>query len=266
MLVTASGRAYWNKFMKIKVIGSSVDGSPCQYAASYVINDRVAIDAGSIGFMSVEAQKQIDHILISHSHLDHIASLPIFIDNVYTPGPDCVTVHGNHSVIECLQANFFNECVWPDLLRLSREESPFLKFETLEDSVAVESNNLMITPVALDHVVPTLGFVIDDGESAIAIVSDTGPTQKVWDMLNQNPRLKCVIIESAFPNSMSWLAERAKHLTPALLRGEYAKIEKQVPLIVVHIKPAYYAEVTKELKALCIPSLEISAPNREYEF
>jgi len=251
--------------MKIKVIGSSVDGSPCQFAASYVINDHIAIDAGSIGFMSVAAQKRIKHILISHSHLDHIASLPIFIDNVYEPGPDSVIVYGRPSVIECLQANLFNDSVWPDVLRLSSEESPFLKYAALENAQAVKLGGLTITPVDLDHVVPTFGFLVDDGEMAVAVVSDTGPTERVWELANRNPGLKCVFLESAFPNSLEWLAERTKHLTPELMRREYEKLDRSVPLVVVHIKPAYYDEVTAELKALKLPSLEISGPNREYE-
>jgi len=251
--------------MKIKVIGSSVDGNHCQFAASYVINDHVAVDAGSIGFMSLDAQKRIKHVLISHSHLDHIGSLPIFIDNVYEPGPDCVIVYGKSTVVECLRENIFNERVWPDVFRLSREETPFLKFVVLENTKTVELGDLTVTPVDLDHVVPTFGFLIDDGESAVAVVSDTGPTEQVWELANQNARLKCVILESAFPNSMAWLAEKAKHLTPELMRDEYRKLDRQVQLIVVHIKPPFYQEVTTELKSLNLPSLEIGASNREYE-
>ena len=256
----------WNNFMKLKVIGSSVDGNPSQFAASYVINDHIAIDAGSIGFMSVDAQKRIKHILISHSHLDHIGSLPIFIDNVYEHGPECVMVYGRPSVIECLRDHFFNEQVWPDLMRLSREESPFLKFIPLESKTSVDVEGITVTPVDVDHVVPTFGFILDDGKSAVAVVSDTGPTEQVWELANRNERLKCVLLESAFPNSMGWLAERAKHLTPELMCKEYRKLDQEIPLLVVHIKPAYYEEVTKELESLNLSFLEISAPNQEYEF
>lgn len=251
--------------MKIKVIGSSVDGSPCQFAASYLINDQIAIDAGSIGFMSVAAQKRVKHIVISHSHLDHIASLPIFIDNVYEPSPDSVIVYGMPSVIGCLQDNFFNDRVWPDVVRLSQEESPFLKFVAIENGQPFQLGNLSLTPVELDHVVPTFGFIVDDGVSAVALVSDTGPTEMIWDFANRNVRLKCVMLESAFPNSMGWLAEKTKHLTPELMRTEYNKLDRCVRVIVVHIKPAYYEEVTAELRALKLPLLEISTPNSEYE-
>lgn len=203
--------------MKIKVIGSSVDGTPCQFSASYLINDQVAVDAGSLGFMSVDAQRGIKHVLISHGHLDHIGSLPIFIDNVYQPGPECVIIYGSSSVIECLQEHFFNDRVWPDVMRLSREESPFLKFVPLENAKSLQLGELTVIPVELDHVVPTFGFLIDDGESAVAIVSDTGPTEQVWKLANRIAHLKCVLLEAAFPNSMTWLAEKAKHLTPELM-------------------------------------------------
>ena len=251
--------------MKIKVVGSSVDGNPCQFSASYVINDHVAIDAGPLGFMSIEAQKRVKHVFISHCHLDHIGSLPIFIDNVYEHGPDCVNVYGSSSVIECLQKSFFNEHVWPDVLRLSQEESPFLRFVPLENLVPIQVNGITVTPVELDHVVPTLGFLIDDGDSAVVVVSDTSPTQQVWELANQSARLKCVLLEAAFPNSMAWLAEKAKHLTPELMYQEYRKLEATVLLIVVHIKPAFYEAVISELTALKLPLLEVSLPNREYE-
>lgn len=251
--------------MKIKVIGSSIDGDPRQFAATYVINDYIAVDAGCIGFMSVDAQKRIKHILISHSHLDHIGSLPILLDNVYEHGPDCVIVYGRSSVVECLRQDFFNDRVWPDVIRLSREETPFVKFIALESTTPVELDGITVTPVDVDHVVPTFGFIIDDGASAIAVVSDTGPTQQVWELANGNARLKCVILESAFPNRLGWLAEKAKHLTPELMLREYRKLNREVPLLVVHIKPAFYEEVTEELKSLNLPMLEISVPNRGYE-
>ncbi|MCA9120144.1 MAG: 3',5'-cyclic-nucleotide phosphodiesterase [Planctomycetaceae bacterium] len=255
--------------MRIKVIGSSVDGSRCQFAASYLFNDYLAIDAGSIGFMSVAAQKRVKHIVLSHSHLDHIASLPIFVDNVYEPRPESVVVYGMPSVIASLQANLFNDLVWPDVVRLSQEESPFIEFVAIENLRPIQLGDLLLTPVALDHVVPTFGFIVDDGVSAAVLVSDTGPTELIWEHASRTARLKCVMLESAFPDSMTWLAEKTKHLTPALMQLEFDKLEHparhDIKLLVVHIKPAYYEEVTAELNALKLPNLQISEPNGEYE-
>ena len=253
--------------MKIKVLGSAIDGADHQFAASSVINDTVAIDAGAIGFSSLACQKKIRHVFITHSHLDHIASLPIFLDNIFEPGPDSVSVYGSPATLQTLRECFFNDKVWPDVLRLEeREGSSFVRLVAIDKERPIEVDRLKITPVALDHNVPTLGFLIDDGTSAVAMISDTGPTHRVWEVCNQCARLKAVFVESAFPNRMWQLAEKACHLTPKLLFEEQQKLNTDVPLIAVHIKPAFYDEVVGELRELNLPSLEVSASGREYSF
>lgn len=258
--------------MQFKIIASSVDaGAPVpaapQYAATYVINANVAIDAGVLGYMPLLAeQKQIMHVFLSHSHGDHVATLPIFLDNTYVPGPQCVTVYGLPETLDCLRKHVFNELVWPDLERLSREETPFVKLVPLAPGIPVDAAGLRVTPIALDHVVPTVGFLVDDGTASIAVVSDTLPTDAVWEATRKLPNLRAVFLESAFPNSYRWLADKAKHLTPELVRLEYAKLQRDVPLIVVHIKPAFRDQIVSELQALGIPQLRIGEPNVLYEF
>jgi cAMP phosphodiesterase len=252
--------------MEIRVLSSSVEGSAYQFAASYLVNDTLAIDAGSIGFAELGRQRKVRSMLVSHAHLDHIASLPIFIDNVYRPGPDCPTIYASQHVIEVLQKHFFNEVVWPDVIRLSREESPFVRFVELKDGQPITIDNLLITPVSLNHVIPTLGFLVDDGTSAVAIVSDTAPTDAIWELVRRHPRMSALFLESAFPNAMTWLAEKAKHLTPAMFAQEYAKAGKPLPVVAVHIKPAFYDAVVDELRQLKLDQLVISQPNQVYRY
>ena len=190
------------------MLSSSVDGSAHQFAATYLVNDVLAIDAGSIGFAKNGSQMRVRSVLISHGHLDHVGTLPIFIDNVYEPGPGCPTVYASQHSIDILKTHFFNEVVWPDVIRLSREESPFVRFVTLEDAQPVTINNFVVTPVALNHIIPTLGFIVDDGTSAVAFISNTAPTDAIWGHVRQNPRLRAVFIEAAFPNSMTRLAKQ----------------------------------------------------------
>jgi len=251
--------------MKIKIVGSAVDGSPCQFAASYVINREVAIDAGSLGFTAVESQRQIKHLFLSHSHLDHIASLPIFLENVYEHGPDCIFVYASAATIDCLQQDFFNGRVWPDVMQLSRDESPHLKFVVIEDSKPLHVEGLTVTPVTLHHTVPTFGFLVEDRASAFALVSDTAATEQIWDLANANERLTTVLIECAFPNSMEWLADKTKHLTPARMRDELRKLTRSAKLLVIHIKPAFYETVLAELAAMDLPQLEVGTANAEYD-
>jgi len=254
--------------MRIKVLNSSTDGL-CgrQFSASYLVNDCVAIDAGSIGMLSsLPAQRDIRHVFLSHSHMDHIASLPVFLDNVYRPGGECPTIYGSSAVRECLQRDVFNDRLWPDLVRLSREESPFFRFQVLESGATVAIGELCVTPIALNHVVPTVGFIIEDETAAVAIVSDTSPTEEIWSVARENKKLQAVFLEAAFPNSMAWLAGQAAHLTPLEFRIEYLKLQRDVPVYAVHIKPAYFDEVVADLATLGIAQLQIGEANRDYDF
>jgi hypothetical protein len=148
--------------LKIKVISSaSGDGDRHQFLLSYVCNGTVAIDAGCIGFMTpLEDQSRIKHVFLTHSHLDHTASLPIFLDNVYVAGPECPKVYAHPATLESLRTDFFNERLWPDLVRLSSDESPFLQMLPVTDSQATTVDGLTITPVELRHVVPTFAYTV----------------------------------------------------------------------------------------------------------
>ena len=255
--------------MKIKILGSAVDAdfSGQQFAASYVINGRLAIDAGSIGFQSsIEAQRRIKHVFLSHGHMDHIASLPMFLDNVYVHGPDYVCIHGPQETLDSLRTDVFNERLWPDLARLSQEESPFMKLFPMQPGDTVTVGDLRVTALALDHVVPTLGFIVSDDSGSVAFVSDTQPCESIWQTLNDLSDLKAVFLEAAFPTRMGWLADKAKHLTPTLFAEECRKLRHAVPIIAVHIKPAFREEILRELASLSIPRLVIGAPGHTYEF
>ncbi|MFN0056330.1 MAG: 3',5'-cyclic-nucleotide phosphodiesterase [Planctomycetales bacterium] len=254
--------------MNIKIIESAGSGATGQQVLiSYVCNETVAIDAGCLGLMTpLDSQRRIRHIFLSHSHIDHTASLPSFLDNVYVPGPESVVIHALPDTLDSLKRDFFNDRVWPDLLRLSRAETPFLRLQPLTPERPVQVDGLSITPLELNHVVPTVGFVIADAHGAVAIVSDTAPSERVWEALNALDNLRAVFLEASFPESMAWVAEKAMHLTPLLFRGELAKLRRSVPTIAVHLKPAYREALIEELHSLRLPQLEIGVPGAMYRY
>lgn len=254
--------------MKIQLVASAVEGDhDVQFLTSYRINDSLAIDAGSIGLAGDPAgQAQIRHVLISHTHIDHIASLPLLIDNTFEAGREALTVLGSPTVLEGLRRHVFNDQVWPDLVRLSRPGTSFLTFQTLEPGTTIELDGLEITPVAVDHLVPTLGFVVADRGASVVISSDTGPTEALWQTANTRSDLKGVFLEATFPDALGALATASGHLTPALFAQEVAKLASQPRLVAVHIKPRYRVQVVEELRALGLPNLEIGSPNVEYVF
>ncbi len=252
--------------MKVNILGSSVGGGVSQqYAITYIINDVIAIDAGSLGLAwPLKVQRDVEHVFISHSHIDHIASLPLFVENVYEPGPDCPTIFGNHSVLETLETDIFNDRVWPNFIRLGEIETPFLELRQIEDGDQVTVGDLTITAVSVDHIVPTLGFIVEDDQSAVVFGCDSGPTDHLWNVANRNPKLKAVYLEASFPNSMEWLAVASKHLTPKMFLAEYQKLSREVTVVAIHIKAAFRDQVMQELQALNLAELKIGRADHPY--
>lgn len=244
--------------MEVTILPSSVTGEPTQLFTTYLVNGTVAIDAGSLGLVGgLAEQSRIKHVLISHSHLDHVASLPPFLDFVYDGSGDCVTVHGNAHVLECLRTDVFNNRLFPDFPHISTIRPPYLKLNELRSGEAIDLNGLRITPVAVNHVVPTLGFIVEDDKSAAVFPSDTAPTEELWRVARRNSKVKAVFMEATFPRSLAWLAQLAMHMTPDLYAREMKKLGRPARFITVHMHPRHRDTVVQELMALGLPGVEI---------
>jgi ribonuclease BN (tRNA processing enzyme) len=257
--------------VKVTLVPSSMSSNGVdqnQFLISYLINDTLAIDAGSIGFYgSPQQQAEIRDVLISHTHSDHIASLPIFVENSFDGRPDPVTIHASAVVLDSIQRDIFNGRIWPDFIGMSVNQGPFLRVKEIESGRTIELQGLRITPVDVDHLVPTLGFVIDDGVSCVVVASDTGPTDEIWRVAHATTRLKAVFLEAAFPNSMTGLANVSKHLTPAMFGEEAKKLDRNdIDLVVVHIKPRFRDQILQELESLGLPNLVIGQLNKSYVY
>jgi ribonuclease BN (tRNA processing enzyme) len=256
--------------VKITLIPSAVSpgkGDRGAFLSSYVIDGTVAIDAGGLGFLGdLSAQAGIRDIFLTHSHIDHIASLPIFLETVFQTSDRCVTLHVGAETLACLRRDVFNDRVWPDFIGMSERGLPFVKVELLEPGRPVEAAGLRLTPIAVDHVVPTLGFLVEAPGAAVAIPSDTAPTDAFWKAARLAAELKGVLLEASFPNAMSSLAVVSKHLTPAMFAAEARKLDRAVTFVAVHIKPRAYDQVVAELSALAIPDLRVGKPGETYVF
>jgi len=254
--------------MKIRILGSSPRNPAVrQYASSYLINDRVAIDAGCLGFYGTpQEQAAAGHVFLTHSHADHCASLPMFLENSYHVGAQCPVICGSAHTLGSLQKHLFNDIVWPDFIKLSAHTRPFLRLQLLEAEKPVEVERLRITPVAVNHVVPTFAYLVSDGEATVVFAADSGPTERLWELTRQIPSLRGVLLETSFPNSMRALAEASLHLTPEMFATEVAKMPPATRVIAVHIKTAYRQTVVRELSGLRIPALEIGECEIDYTF
>lgn len=253
--------------MKVTLLPSAPIEPARFYLTTYLVNDVLAVDAGCLGYYATwEEQARVRHVFLTHSHIDHVGSLPVFLENVYEPGAGCVKVYGTEPVLDCLRQDMFNDRIWPDFLRLSLANPPFLELQTIRPGEAVAAAGLTLTPVAVNHPVPTVAYLIEEPGTAVAIVTDTGPTTAVWDLLNAAANLKAVFLELTFPDDMDWLAEIAGHLTPTKFATERKKLRRDIPIYVMHLKPRYHDAVATALDGLKLPRTELAVPGREYEF
>ena len=253
--------------MDVELLPSSVPACESQYLVSFLVNGAVAIDAGPLGLLSdLERQRRVRHVFLTHEHIDHLATLPIFLENVFEPGPDCVELLGAGDVLEFVHRDLFNGRVWPDFFALSAGADRFVRATPVEPGRAVRRAGLDITPLPVAHAVETLGYLVDDGRAAVAFPSDTGPTDSFWRHLAAAPRLDAVFLEVSFPNSLAELANVTGHHCPATFAAEIQKLDRPVRWIVVHRKPRYAAEIARELAALALPGVELVEPGRNYTF
>lgn len=253
--------------MKLRVLGCSGGSVKGRFLSCFLLNDEIALDAGGLtGPLTLEEQFRVRHVIISHTHLDHNCGLPFFLDNVFAEIDEPVTVYGIPSVVESLRRHMFNDELWPDFTKLPSPENPTLRFQEIVNDEVFSIGKFRMTPIPVDHLTPTVGFLVDDGSSAFIYTSDTGPTDYVWRVASRQDRLKAVITEISFSDDDPKLARASGHMTPAILASELKKLNKDVPVFITHTKPGHLARIRKELVALGLRDVELIEQDKTYTF
>ena len=256
--------------MKIQLLPSSFDGegraAPEQRLTCFLIDDRVTIDAGSLA-LGLGARVRVRDCIVTHPHMDHIATLPIFIDDNFAALDEPVRVHATEEVIAALKADVFNGTVYPPFHEFSNQRTRVLEYVPVRAGEEFEVAHLRVTAVPVNHIVPTVGLVLTDGRATVAFSSDTGETDELWHEVNRRPRLDALLIEASFPDALARLAQISGHLTPATLRTELAKLRHaDAEVLAMHLKPAYRDTLVQELDALGLDNLKVMEPGREYSW
>ena len=254
--------------MKIQLLTSSIgESSAYQYATSFLVNDKVAIDAGSLGLVgSPASQAQVRDVFLTHAHIDHVGSLPIHLENAFSPKASPVRVFGSPDVLDAVQSHLLNGVLWPDFVELTRQGLPFVELHPIQPNEPREVCDVSVTAFEVEHVVPTNAFVIEDETVAIAIVTDTHKPGELLRQLASVSNLGALFLEVTFPNHMSAMAEVSAHLTPEGFARELEQSGINVPTFAIHLKAAYREQLVEELHALRIPNVEIAEPGRVYHF
>jgi len=256
--------------VKIQLLPSTFDAHGQatleQRLTCFLIDDCVAIDAGSIAIaLTPEQQNSVRDIIVTHPHMDHIASLPIFIDDLYPTLKQPMRIHATREVIGLLERDVFNWNVYPRFSDLKNDYGPVMEYVPIPDSGEFSVAHLRVKAVAVNHIVPTVGLLVTDGKSCVAFSSDTAETDAFWEVLNKTKHLDALFIEASFPDEMSKLAEVSRHLTPSSLGKELKKLSHNgMDILAVHLKPTHRESIIKQLKELNIPNLSVMSPGKIY--
>lgn len=251
--------------MKVRVLGSAGAELPDFKPPAFLLDDQLLLDAGTIGsVLSEEEQWKIKNILITHSHLDHIRSIPALADNIIIQNQlHTVSVQSIPEVIAALRNHMFNGVIWPDFTRIPSAERPVLTFTTITPYKEYSVDEYRVTAIPVNHTVPTVGYLVKSGGRSLVYTGDTGPTEEIWTFCSG---IDALIVEVSFPDSMQDLARLTKHLTPSMLLEELGKIEVLPKrILVTHPKPQYYDRILAEIEGLAITGVELLRDGSIYE-
>ncbi|PWB67627.1 MAG: MBL fold metallo-hydrolase [Deltaproteobacteria bacterium] len=239
--------------MKIKVLGASGSEVPGHSCPALLIDGKILLDAGTIAVaLNIREERSLRHILLTHAHFDHIKGIPFLLDNLVTRNTgNTVTVLSGRDVLDDLRKNIFNGRIWPDFTRLPDPAHPALQYRAIRPERPVKVDEYSVVMERVHHTVPAYGYIVEDGaRKAVGYTGDTGPTDRFWKSMAARD-VKCLIVETSFPDRLETLALASGHLTPSLLEKEIAKMRPPPPKIyVMHLKPQYLSEIEAEVEAL----------------
>jgi cAMP phosphodiesterase len=233
-----------------------------------VIDDRVAVDAGSLAFSCSDVQRQqVRDVVLTHTHLDHIAGLPIFIDDLFSTLDRPICVHATREMIDILEMHVFNWAVYPRFSELTNTKGKVLEYREFARGDTFEVGGLAFTSVPVNHEVSACGYLVSDGKVSIAITGDTGATDDFWKLCNERQDLGAVFVECAFPNEFADLAKVSCHLTPNDLKAELKKFTNaSCPIYLINLKPVFRDRVIDEIHSLTLRNTEVLEIGRVYDF
>ncbi len=234
--------------MRIEVLGCSGGMGDGRHTTSYRVDDDILVDAGTgLTTLSRDAIRRIDHVFLTHAHLDHILCLPLLLDSVAGERERPVTVYAIPEVIAVLGEHLFNWRLWPDFAVLPTEETPFLRYQPIDVGVPVRLGEREFTAVPAAHVVPAVGYLMRGGRGSYLFSGDTTHNPALWATANATADLLHVGVECSFQDSELELAKSSKHYCPSLLAADLAGLRTDVQVWITHLKPGYEAGILEEL-------------------
>jgi cAMP phosphodiesterase len=240
--------------MELRVVGCHGGETPRHRTSAFVVDEVIAIDAGSLtSGLELSAQCALRAVLVSHAHLDHIRDLATIADNRTQNGCPPLHIVTTPPTIAVLRKHFFNGLLWPDFSKIPNAKTPAIKYVPLKLEAHTKVFGYTVRAIEVNHTIDTCAFIVEApkerGSGTIAYSGDTGPTDRLWEVLNATPKLRAMLMEVSFPNDEQRVATLSGHHTPRTLAEDLRKFEKasDIPFLLYHIKPSFQAKVEKEV-------------------
>ena len=240
--------------MRVRVLGCSGAIAQGCRTTSFLLDDDVLIDAGTgVGDLSLDEMARVNHVLLTHSHLDHVASLPLMLDAVaarrLAAGAQPLQVHALPGTIAALRVHIFNNLIWPDFSAIPSADTPLVRFESIAVGQVLQVGGKAIEVLPAVHTVPACGFAAATASGHWVFSGDTERNPAFWQRVNQLP-VALLIIETAFSDREKALARRSLHLAPGTLAQELDQIDRRqrYPIYITHTKPAETGLIMDEIQ------------------
>lgn len=236
--------------MQLRILGCSGGIGDGLRTTSYLLNDTILIDSGTgVGDLSLDEMRKIRHVFLTHSHLDHIAGLPLLVDTIFQVLKTPLLLHAQPITIQTLKENIFNWKIWPDFAELPDEDSPVMRYVEMTPAAAVEVGGLTFCMIPGDHTVSSMAIRVTDGERSFCFSGDTGMNETLWAGLNEEDGLDFLLMECAFPNENEELARLSKHYWPTQLAKDLKRLRHRPRIGITHLKPGGEAATWRQCEA-----------------
>lgn len=236
--------------MDLRILGCSGGIGAGLRTTAFLVDDDVLIDAGTgVGDLSYEEMRRIRHVFVTHSHLDHVASIPMLVDSVFDDLDEPLVVHAQQATIDALRQHLFNWRIWPDFSQLPEPGRGVLRFEVLEPGTGVHIDERTIEAIPVRHTVPAVAFRCANAHAAFCFSGDTSSNDSLWSALNRAGRIDMLIVEVGFPNDHAEIARAALHYCPELLAADLRKLDGHPRIAVTHLRPGAEERTMDELRA-----------------
>lgn len=235
--------------MQIRILGASGGIGNGARTTSLLVDDRILIDAGTgVADLPLEQMAAIDHIFLTHAHLDHVTCIPFLADSVGGRRREPIVVHAQAATLEVLRRHVFNNALWPDFTVIPSPQQPYLRFEELAPGASLALDGRRLESVPVSHSIPAVGYLVGNGHASLAFSGDTSVTEHFWERLNRCNDLKYLLIETSFTDEEEALSRLSGHLCPRLLAQELAKFTRPATIYITHLMPGEEQTIMGEIR------------------